>query len=254
MSQSSNTLFVGKVLLAFEVLESTNKAAEELIKKKEHIAEGTCINAAFQTSGKGQRGNTWESEAGQNLLLSIILRPRFLAPKQQFLLNQISSLALVDVISSLGIDQCLIKWPNDIYVNQDKIAGILIQNLLKGQQIEYSILGIGLNVNQVFFSEGIPNPISVRKLLGNAVNLNQLRQQLFSAIEKRYLQAKNNLAPLIEEYEELLYAKDQIRNFLDCSSEKVFTGVVRGVDDLGKIKIESGNEMKFFDFKEVKFL
>ncbi len=254
MSHRINTLFVGKVLFAHELLESTNKTAIEMIKNGALIAEGTCVSSQYQSFGQGQRGNTWESEAGKNILISIILKPHFLQPKDQFILNQITALAITDVLFEYDINPRFIKWPNDVYVGTEKTAGILVQNILKGSIIEHAVIGIGLNVNQVFFPDNLSNPTSLRKQLGKEIPLQKVRANIFEAIERRYLQAQNNTATLLEEYEELLYAKNQIRNFMDVQNNKNFTGVIQGVDQTGKLQIQVDQTLRVFDFKEVAFL
>lgn len=254
MSHRINTLFVGKVLFTHELLESTNKTAIEMVKNGSNIAEGTCVSSQYQSFGQGQRGNTWESEAGKNILISIILKPHFLQPKDQFILNQITALAITDVLFEYDIKPCFIKWPNDVYIGIEKTAGILVQNIIKGSIIEHAIIGIGLNVNQVFFPENLPNPTSLCKQLGKEIPIDNIRTTIFEALERRYLQAQNNKVDLSSEYEELLYAKNQIRNFLDTKTNKKFTGVIRGVDKTGKLQIQVDQTRRLFDFKEVAFL
>ena len=132
----------------------------QLIKNTE-VAEGTVVLAKEQTSGRGQVNNTWESSYGDNLLMSIVLYPEFLHAGNQFLLSKFVSLAIVDFLSYY-LENVTIKWPNDIYVGNKKIAGVLIENSLRGAFISSSVVGIGLNVNQTEFSSSIPNPTSLK--------------------------------------------------------------------------------------------
>ena len=125
-------------------ISSTNTVAIELLKKEE-LPEGTIIWADEQTKGRGQRGNSWESEPGTNLTISIILFPHFLKAEDQFLLSKVTSLAITDYLAN-RFNQVTIKWPNDIYVANDKIAGILIENSIIGSSFEYAVIGIGLNI------------------------------------------------------------------------------------------------------------
>lgn len=254
MQHSSNTLFIGKVLLEYDALDSTNEAALDLIKKEGNIAEGTVLSTSFQKAGRGQRGNIWESEAEQNILLSIILKPKFLQAKRQFILNQISSLAILDVLYQNNIDYATVKWPNDVYVEDQKIAGILIQNILKASSIEHAIIGIGFNINQVFFSDKIPNPTSFRNVTGRSIKLSIIKQQLFAALEKRYLQAQNQLLSITDEYKESLYAINQIRNYFDVKRNKKILGAIKGLDETGKLLVESEGALWKYDFKEIQFL
>ena len=141
---------MGQVFEEFEMLPSTNQYAQELLSKSKPV-EGTVISAQNQHAGRGQIGSSWEAAPGQNLTLSIILYPQFLAIQHQFQLNQSISLGVRDFIAKYVQKPVKIKWPNDIYVNEKKIGGILIQNTLSGSSIQSTIAGIGINVNQKHF-------------------------------------------------------------------------------------------------------
>ena len=154
-------------IICFESIDSTN---EECRRRISDIDNLSVVAALSQTSGKGQRGNVWLSEAGQNLTFSIVLKFPAKGLKaemepmlayDQFVLSEITSLAIVDLLADFGIE-AKIKWPNDIYVSGKKICGILIENSLKGQGIDWTIIGIGLNVNQFNFPVNLPNPTSMR--------------------------------------------------------------------------------------------
>lgn len=261
MAYSNNTLFIGKVLHHFDLLDSTNSEAQKLILQGKAI-EGTIISTDYQTGGKGQRGNTWESIEGLNLLMSVILKPSFLLAKNQFEINQFVSLALVDLISNiLPQKKIKIKWPNDIYIGDKKVAGILIQNILKASQIQYCIIGIGLNINQLEFSKGLINPTSLSLESGKQrkfYEVNDIKMELAADLEKRYLQLKNKSESLSIEYLDSLYAKDSERTFEDLNKKEVFKGLIRNVDDSGKLVIEvlEGADEKFlsFNFKEVRII
>ena len=256
MAHSNNTLFIGKVQHHFERLDSTNSEAHKLILNGK-IIEGTLISTDFQTGGKGQRGNTWESAEGLNLLMSVILKPNFILVRNHFEINQFVSLALIDLLTNILPKQSVkIKWPNDIYIDDKKIAGILIQNILKGTQINHCIIGIGLNINQVEFSSDLPNPTSLSLITKNYFEVKDLRSELSSDLEKHYLQLKNGSTNLRQEYIENLYAKDQVRTFEDVLRKKTFIGSIRDIDNTGKLIIEvlEGMDEKFmnYNFKEVR--
>ncbi len=138
-------MILGSYLLFFDNLSSTNTHLAELLKKKD-LPEGTIVHAGYQSHGKGYYGNQWESEKDKNLLISVLLFPKFLNPKDQFYISMSISLGICDFLLRF-ITDCSIKWPNDIYVNNDKIAGILIENSVMADQIESTIVGIGLNIN-----------------------------------------------------------------------------------------------------------
>ncbi len=140
------------------------------------------IYTFHQTAGRGQAGNTWESKEGQNLLFSLRLKPN-LHPSQLFQLTQWVSVVLVEVISSIlkKDTQLTIKWPNDIYYGEKKLCGILIETAFAGSRIDYSVIGVGLNVNQTQFSEKIPNPISLKQITGETYDLHALMQDIYDA-------------------------------------------------------------------------
>ena len=146
----------------FKNIESTNQYLQRLLDEGIDITDNIVV-ADFQTSGKGQGCNVWQSEDGMNLLFSIALDMSFLKAENQFLLTQMVSVAMIDVLKKyLPEESLFIKWPNDIYFNDKKIAGILIKNEIKGMMLGTSIIGIGLNVNQTYFDKSLPNPISIK--------------------------------------------------------------------------------------------
>ena len=155
----------------FKTLESTNQYLQNLLNEGIDIVDNIVVTD-YQTSGKGQGKNMWQSEDGKNLLFSIALDMSFLKAENQFLLTQIVSVTMINVLKKyLPEDSLFIKWPNDIYFNNKKIAGILIKNEIKGMMMGTSIIGIGLNVNQTSFNESIPNPISMKMITGNDFEL-----------------------------------------------------------------------------------
>lgn len=162
----------------FDSVTSTNDVA-----RKPEMGHGDIVVAASQTAGRGQRGNSWSSAEGQNLTFSIVLRPTFLSPANQFLLSELVSVAIHDVLLGYGI-LTKIKWPNDIYAADRKIAGILIENDIKGTSIYRSIVGIGINVNQTEFAPSLPNPTSMKQVLQSAddIDLIELLSGLADAI------------------------------------------------------------------------
>src|SRR5690349_7854438 len=154
---------------------STNDEASRLIESSSHVVEGTVVITDSQTSGRGQRGNTWITEPGKNLTFSLLMKPTFLNAQDQFLLNKAFSLGLYDYLNATLQATVKIKWPNDMVVNDKKICGILIENQIQGQNIQNSIVGIGLNVNQENFS--IPTATSM-KVLGKDFTLENVLHEL----------------------------------------------------------------------------
>ena len=158
----------------FNNIDSTNSYLQNLLDKGEDVADNVVVTD-FQTSGKGQGKNVWQSEDGKNLLFSIALDMSFLKAEDQFLLTQMVSVAMINVLKKyLPEENLFIKWPNDIYFNNKKIAGILIKNEIKGMMLGTSIIGIGLNVNQTTFDENLPNPISMKMITGKDYDLEEI--------------------------------------------------------------------------------
>lgn len=168
-------------MIEVEETVSTNQYLSQLCNEQPgSVAEYTTVTAQFQSSGKGQRGNSWESEKGKNLLFSVILYPTFLEPRRQFILSQIASLAIKEELNRWSND-FFIKWPNDIYYREQKICGMLIENELTGRSISRCICGIGLNVNQEIFRSDAPNPVSLKQITGKEQN----REEILTHILKR---------------------------------------------------------------------
>ncbi len=244
----ANTLFTGQTLVYMPECHSTNAEALKVLQSNAQVAEGTVIITDNQTAGRGQRGNTWESEAGRNLTFSIVLKPTFLHPKDQFKLNMAVSLGLYDYLTSQVTD-VKIKWPNDMMLDDKKTCGMLIENQINAQQIQSSVVGIGLNVNQQNFSLPAATSMAVKK--GHAFELNEALAELLQWIEARYLQLRANI-DLKEEYVAALYGAGEKRRFK--SGEEVFEGVISGIDSAGLLEINVAEGKRYFDLKQVQFL
>ncbi len=252
MDARYNTLFIGKVLKVYDILDSTNSEAERLLQKNK-IPEGSIVYAKKQNKGRGQMGSQWLSGAGLNLTISLILYPKIDFPKEQFLLNQIISLGIRDCLDILELKNVSIKWPNDIYINDKKISGILIQNSISGKKISHSIIGIGLNVNQSGFEYGAGNPTSIFIEKGKTFELDKVLEILCSTLEKRYLMLKSGKQELLkEEYYKYLYRKDLLSEFKKKDGS-LFQGIIRGIGPEGKLIVENKGVMESFYFKEISF-
>lgn len=216
-----------------------------------NITEGTTIIANFQTAGKGQRGNSWESQEGKNLMFSVILKPSFLSPKEQFQLNITISLAVSEFLTTYLGKKIKVKWPNDIFFEDKKICGILIQNFIKSSTIETSVVGIGININQIEFSEG--KATSLAKVLAKEFDRNILVNEFLEILEKNYLQLRNGeIKSLKNRYVESLYKRDEASFYK--TKEKVFKGMIIGIDEIGQLMIKENEIIHSFQFKEVEFL
>ncbi len=251
-----DTLFIGKNLLFLHEVESTNTYAMNLLRNVNAI-EGTIVYTDYQTKGKGQRGALWSSGIAQNLTASVILKPQFLSIDNRFYLSKISALAVYDVLTEiLPISQydIKIKWPNDILVNRQKIAGILIENNFTNTSIQYSVIGIGLNINQVNFGEFDNIATSLKLLTGRDHDRNLILERLCLNLEKWYFKLKEQKLNLIDEtYLNCLFGVQQSLNFTDANQVS-FEGKILGVTKEGLLNIEMADlTSKKFDIKEIKF-
>ncbi len=250
-----NTLFIGKVLLMYERLDSTNLEAERLFQQQK-LTEGTVLFAHEQFAGRGQMGNQWLAQAGMNLTFSLILTPKFLPfPEEHFLLNEVIVLGIKDTLEEMNVKNVKVKWPNDVMVDNKKIAGILIQNTISGKRIKHSIVGIGLNVNQDEFPEGADKATSLRRVLEKEFDLGKMLNLLCQRIEYYYLKLKRgDIQFLEEEYHNSLYkiGKQSLYERMDGSK---FLGKIKGVKRMGFLQVENEKqETESFQFKEIKFL
>lgn len=241
----------GKVLIQLPTVDSTNEYAKQLLAKTKPV-EGTAIIAYEQTLGRGQFGNKWSSSAGKDLILSIILFPGFLPVSGQFLLSRAISLGIREAIQFYLKEPVKIKWPNDIYCGERKLAGILIENSLQGSKIADTIVGIGLNVNSHEFND-LPLASSISILANEEINMDQLFHRLMTAMEKWYLLLKGAQRDRIrQQYLQHLYQRDEWHQYKSADGE--FTGRIIGVNEGGQLAIETNNGLRYFSNKEVTYL
>jgi BirA family biotin operon repressor/biotin-[acetyl-CoA-carboxylase] ligase len=245
-------MIIGSNLLYFENLPSTNSHAAYLL-KRERLPEGTIVFTNYQSAGKGYSGNVWESGDSKNLLISVILYPDFLKPLDQFNISMAISLGICDFLRRV-IPDCSVKWPNDIYINNDKIAGILIESAIIDDKFEYSIAGIGLNINQEKFISQAPNPVSLKMITGNTFDLPDSLARLAEDLDKRYKQLiSGDNMKIRKDYESMLYRINRWSEFRDING--IFTGRILTIGDYGSLKIEtSGGKIREYSFKEVEFI
>jgi BirA family transcriptional regulator, biotin operon repressor / biotin---[acetyl-CoA-carboxylase] ligase len=241
-------------LLIFPCLASTNTHTRELLQNAS-LEEGTIVWAREQTAGRGFGSNKWESEAGKNITLSVLLKPHFLAPHDQFWLTKVLSLALRDLVKDLigTAGATTIKWPNDIYVDHRKIAGILVENSIMGDQIRESICGIGFNVNQEIFCSDAPNPVSLAMITQKQYDLNEIVMLISKNLNHWYRRLQESSWELINlAYHNSLYRINTPAGFVH--DNQPFTGTIRGTDSFGHLQIElTDGQIRNFDFKEVSF-
>lgn len=259
----NNTFFTGKFLIHLPSIDSTNNYAKEYLSKSSPI-DGTVILADEQYAGRGQSGNQWLSEPNSNLTFSLIYHTSFLLATEQFYLNMAVSLGIWAAVNS----QCTmdrrapatdvrqvsvkIKWPNDIFVNDNKIAGILIENTISGMQLKYSVIGIGINVNQVIFPEGL-HATSLRSLSGREEDMQLVLNKLLASVEKYFLLLKERkFERLKNEYIENLY-RYQIHSTFE-KEKLLFEGSIIGIEDTGRLLVETAEGIQKFGFKEISFV
>ena len=214
--------------------------------------EGCVVTTHTQSAGRGQRGNSWEAEPGKNLTFSYLLRPEGVAPQEQFILSQAVSLAVVDVLSRYA-QGFSVKWPNDIYHHDSKIAGILIEHNLSGMSISRTIVGIGLNINQQQFISDAPNPISLQQITGREYDLDAMLAEVLEATTIRYAQCVGDRKQLQLDYAAALYRKDGFYPYRDAQGE--FMATIREVQPDGYLVLcDTEGRVRQYAFKEVAFI
>lgn len=251
-SKKINTLFLGKDIRYLPICQSTNLTAFQLIEQGDYF-EGTTIITDHQLAGRGQQGNVWEAEQGQNITLSVILTPKVLAIQEQFFLNMAITLAIYNMLQALVSNPKLlkIKWSNDLIYDNKKICGILIQNIISGQNISKSVVGIGININQKQFAHS--QAISLAQITGLMYDLPVLVQKLLENIEKQYLQVQKKLyQELKKNYYDCLYGYQE--EILVKEKNQIFKGKILGVDSIGRLQMDILGRIRSFQFKEIQFL
>jgi BirA family biotin operon repressor/biotin-[acetyl-CoA-carboxylase] ligase len=254
MQSMEGSLFTGQNEIYLTEIPSTNIYAMELLSKTSP-PEGTCIFADYQSAGRGQIGRYWHSEAGKNLLISYIFYPEGLDLSHQFYLNIMSGLALLETVKPYFASAKL-KWPNDVYAGDRKLAGILVQNILRGQHIRATIVGMGLNVNEIQFPAEVPNPVSLAQLTGTENDLSLIRMQLSKKLEQYYLiLKKGKYSQLMTEYRENLYRIHKESLFTDADGVS-FAGRITGVDEQGRLQIRhsENGQLAAYNFREITYV
>jgi BirA family biotin operon repressor/biotin-[acetyl-CoA-carboxylase] ligase len=247
---------IGSEIIEMETINSTNEFAINFCKENRAI-NGTIIYSKEQTAGKGQDGNFWESESGKNLSISIILKPMFLEASMCYLLNKTIALGVADFIKeklpSLQ-DLVKIKWPNDIYIQNKKVAGILIHNSFFGNDFSESIVGIGININQTFFASNAPNPVSLIQMSNLNYDIKICLEELSHFLEKRYrLLCDTKFESINEAYRLDLYRLN-VWSYFIVNNQKIYAKIL-GVSEFGKLIIEQkSKEIIEFDLKEISFI
>ena len=250
MVVTPQTLFTGQQLVWLPACASTNSEAQDLIVQN-RASEGCTVITDFQTAGRGQRGNQWQGAPAENLMLSVVWQPTFLAATGQFRLSQAVALGVHDWASALlgPSPKLKLKWPNDLYYGGQKLGGILIENSLNGPRIQHSIIGIGLNINQQVFE--VPTATSLARLTSRAYDRATLAARLLECLERRYLQLRaGQVGALRRDYLQALYRYQEIHPFI--INGQTVSGQIVGVEDDGRLAVAIGNELRRFGLQDIR--
>lgn len=239
----------------FPVLKSTNQYMSDLLNAGQEI-DGLCVRAGFQEAGKGQADNSWHSEKDKNLLISLGFDFSFLQADKQFFITQLASVACLQVLKMFLPEANLtVKWPNDLFVGDKKIGGMLISNTIDGQNLQRTIIGLGINLNQTSFSEIVGNPVSVMQLTGKQLDVGSFQQKLLDSFAENlsYLKTEKGQKVLENNYLGQLYAFDEFRLY-DVNGHKKRLKIT-GIGEFGYLLMadEQGKTLQF-DMKEIGFL
>lgn len=240
-------------IIKLNATESTNTLAREYYQSNKNLAP-FCVVAEAQTSGRGQRGASWVSNAGENLTMSIVFPNPSVDIKDQFLLSASTGIAVLNTLNDLKIKSVKLKWPNDIMAANYKVGGILIENILSRGSIGASIIGLGLNVNQLEFP-GLPKASSLQTLAGKKFELEELRNLIIQNLQTKisYL-ANSSSERILENYEDVLFRRNKVSTF-ELANGKLFSGIIKGITPTGLLKVEVEDEnLEIFDLKELKLL
>ena len=242
---------IGNKIININDVDSTNSYLSKILDDKE-VEEGLAVIANNQTEGRGQFKNRWESTKGLNILISFVIYPQFLNAERQFMLSKFTSLGIKYFLNDY-LDDVKIKWPNDIYVKDKKIAGVLIENTLRSTVISSSVIGIGVNVNQTLFSSTIPNPGSLMLETAKSFDIDKLIVKLFVQLNFWYNRLINmEFDAINNEYLASLYQYNQQSDYHDNTGD--FKATIVDIDLNGRLcLLDSDNQLRTYAFKEVVF-
>lgn len=241
------------IIIKVSATASANSFAREWCQSNKNLTP-TCIHALDQISGRGQRGASWLSNAGENLTFSVIYPNPEVSVQSQFVLSAGVGLALLDALNELKINNLMLKWPNDIMAENFKIGGILIENILNSGKIETTIIGVGLNVNQLVFS-GLPKAASLKSLTQRDFDTETVLERILEHLEK-FLKSlsKTPEAEILSRYEKELFRKNKASTF-QLPDGNLLTGIIKGVTPAGLLKVQMEDDsIKIFELKQLKLL
>tara|TARA_R110002050_G_scaffold72606_4_gene156350 strand:+ start:15900 stop:16661 length:762 start_codon:yes stop_codon:yes gene_type:complete len=245
----ANTVFLGKEIINLTDCHSTNEVALSMVRSG-LVKEGAVVTTSNQTKGKGQRGNKWISPPGQNLTFSMVFTPRFLSIDEQFMLNMAVAIGVQQGLDTFVKDVKL-KWPNDFFLHDKKLGGMLIENRLQGRFLESSVIGVGININQIEFN--IENAVSLKSLTGQGFDLNQVLFSVLEKVEQQYLNLKKESYKSIkDQYQQLMYLKDEWATYDDGET---FKGKIIGVGNYGHLEMcKQNGEVSRYELKQIRLV
>ena len=242
---------IGNVFTELAVIDSSNNYAMALAHDGKSF-HGNVFFAHEQTAGKGQRGKKWIANAGDNIMMSIVLQPEKLSINEQFLLSVCVALGCYDLLNIHLPKEIFIKWPNDLYIRDRKTGGILIENIISGEKWKYAIVGIGININQIGFDENLPNPTSLKQATDKNFDAIALAKQLCNCVDKRYSRLlAGSYEDMIAEYNSHLYKQNELVRLK--KDDQVFETIIKEVSQQGKL-ITVDEEERSLEFGEVEWL
>jgi len=238
-------------IISYDQVESTNAIAMQRLKKGE-AGNGDIVITKYQIKGKGQSGNSWYSSNGTNLLLSIICTDLKLEPARLPMFNMLISLAVYNVVNNFFEGNTSIKWPNDILVNEKKIAGILIETTLSGELVKGGVIGIGININEEIFPTDLPEACSFYTITNKYYDIDMVFKMLFDQVNLELSKLKLvDFDELRKDYEPLMFGLGVKKYFR--TPEKEFEGTISGINSIGQLCIDSTDGPLIFNNKEIAF-
>ena len=240
----------GMTIKWFDRLDSTNS---ELLRHIDEYDNLSVVAAVEQFAGRGQRGNRWLSRPGDNLTFSLLLKPRDLPAAEFMSLTFMATLAVRSWLEDQGVSAC-IKWPNDIYVGKKKICGMLIENGISEGKITYSVIGIGLNLNQEAFPGELVNPISLKRLTGKETDSREALEDILSRFDTASLENGEHRKMLLTEYEADLFQKGRLCLYRNLLNDNEFYGTIEGVTLGGRLRVDVNGTSCSFAFKEISYI
>lgn len=240
-------------IIKLNAIGSTNTFLKEMM-SSQTVEDFTVVTAKYQTQGKGQMGANWASEPSKNLMFSVFVDVSGIELEHLFYISMVTALALRQSLNSFLIPQLFIKWPNDILSQNKKICGILIENVMKQGKVNASVIGVGLNVNQIDF-ETLPNASSLKKITGRVFDTDELLDAIVSNMKLYVEKLKSgNYKALKDEYESYLFRKNKPSTFKDVKGN-LFSGYITSVADSGDLQVLlEDNITKAFALKDITLL